>query len=260
MAAKESKKTPPRPKRTKAEVQQAFGEIMDEVEAVPTADAKAAASQHLREAAIRDSVEGVTVDTVVQKISGLGLEVSRSLAIISEKLSQEVELLASVREAVALERKELERLHKIDIAATALDQLVEDHARQKEDLEAEIATQRGAWEDETELTARERKEQEETLKKQRQREIEEYEYKKALERKKAQDKYEEDTRLRDKKNAEKQEAMDGDWLRRETALKEREADVARLLKEAEDFPARLQQETQAAVPARRDRIVTRPAR
>ena len=133
------------------------------------------------------------------------------------KLSQEVELLASVREAVALERRELERLHKIDIAATALDQLVEEHARQKQEMEAEITSQRTAWDEETELAARERKEQDESLKKQRQREIEEYEHKKTLERKKAQDKSEEDTRLRDKRNTEKQETLDSDWLRRETA-------------------------------------------
>jgi len=89
----------------------------------------------------------------------------------------------------------LERLHKIDVAATALDQMVQDYARQKQQLEAEDAAQR---------------------------EIEEYEYKKALERKKAQDKYEEDVRLAEKKNKERQETLEKGWQQREAALKERE--------------------------------------
>jgi penicillin-binding protein 1A len=51
----------------------------------------------------------------------------KGLAELSEKLVREVERLTSTRDAVSLETKELERLHKIDIAATALDQLIEEH-------------------------------------------------------------------------------------------------------------------------------------
>ena len=39
----------------------------------------------------------------------------------------EVQRLATIREAVALETEALQRLHKIDIAATSLDQLVQDY-------------------------------------------------------------------------------------------------------------------------------------
>jgi hypothetical protein len=56
-----------------------------------------------------------------------------------------VERLTSIREAVALQTKELERLHKIDIAATAIDHLVLDYQSQKQTLEAEISAQREAW-------------------------------------------------------------------------------------------------------------------
>jgi hypothetical protein len=63
---------------------------------------KAEEAARLREAEIRQSVDGVTVEGVVQKISGLGLEVSKALADISERLTREVQLLASTREAVAL--------------------------------------------------------------------------------------------------------------------------------------------------------------
>lgn len=159
-----------RPKRSKAEVEQEFAEIREDLaEAREGSSTRVEEQAKLREIETRQSVEGLSVEGVVQKVSGLGLEVSKSLADLSEKLVQEVNRLAAVREAVALEQKELERLHKIDVAATAVDQLVEDYARQKEQLEAEIAARRAAWEEESRQTERDRKEQEEGLKKQRQR-------------------------------------------------------------------------------------------
>ena len=236
-----------RPKRSKAEVNQEFAEIREDVAAArETSSTKADEQLKLREAEVRQTVEGLSVGSIVEKISRLGLEVSKSLSDLSEKLVQEVNRLAAVREAVALEQKELDRLHRIDVAATALDQLVQDYARQKEQLQAEIAAQRAAWEEEVRQTERDRKEQEENLKKQRQREVEEYEYKKALERKKAQDKYEEEMKLRENQNKEKHEALEKSWREREAALKEREEELLRLKKEAEDFPARLRQESERA--------------
>jgi colicin import membrane protein len=234
-----------RPKRSKAEVEQEFAEIREDVAAErETSSTKADGQLKLREAETRQSVERISVEGVVEKISGLGLEVSKSLADLSEKLVQEVNRLAAVREAVALEQREIDRLHKIDVAATALDQLVEDYARQKEQLGAEVAAQRAAWTEEARQTERDRKEQEETLKKQRQREIDEYEYKKALDRKKAQDKYEEEVKLLENQNKQKQESLERSWREREAALKEREEELLRLKKEAGDFPARLQQESE----------------
>jgi hypothetical protein len=96
----------------------------------------------------------------VQGLSGLGLEISKALADVSGKLVEEVERLSMVRETVSLERAELERLHKIDVAATALDQMVQDYEREKERLEGEIAAQRGAWETESRDAERDRKERE----------------------------------------------------------------------------------------------------
>ena len=216
-------------------------------------DAKTVEAARLHETQVRQRVDGVSVEAVVQRISGLGLEVSRALAEVSEKLTAEVQQLAVVREAVVLERRELEQLHSIDVAATALDQLVQDYAREKQKLEAEIADGRQAWEEETIRLERERKEQEDGLKKLRQREIEDYEYRKNLDRKKSQDKYEEEVRAREKKNLEQQEALEKGWQNREAHLKEREEELARLKKEVEDFPARLQKDVEAAaLQARKD--------
>ena len=252
MATKAAKPVP-RPKRSKAEIEEEFSEIREEVAAArETTDKKAEETAKLRESEIRQAVEGLSVEEVVKGLSDLGLDLSKALAGLSEKLVQEVNRLSSAREAVELERKEIERLHKIDVTSTALDQLVQDYARKKEELESEIATQRASWDEELKRTERERKEQDENLRKQRQRDIDEYEYKKTLERKKAQDKYEEEMKLLEKQNREKQEALEKSWQQREATLKEREEEAARLKAESEGFPARLEKAcAQAAADATR---------
>ena len=177
----------PRAKRSRADVQQEFEAIRRDVEsAKETADPKREEQQAIADAETRAAVSELSVEGVVRKVSGLSLEISKTLSDLSAKLTDEVERLGTVREAVELERRELERLHKIDVGATALDQLVQEYRLQEERLEAEIAAKRASWEEEERNTERERKEQEEGLKKQRQRDIDEYEYKKTLERKRAQ--------------------------------------------------------------------------
>ena len=242
-----------RPKRTKAEIEEEFAEIREEAAAArETSDKKAEETAKLREIEIRQGVEGISVEEVVKGLSDLGLDLSKALAGLSEKLVQEVNRLSAAREAVELERKEIERLHKIDVASTALDQLVQDYARKKEELESEIAAQRASWDEELKRTERDRKEQDENLRKQRQREIDEYEYKKALERKKAQDKYEEEVKLLEKQNREKQEALEKSWQQRDAALKAQEEESARLRAESEGFPAKLDKAcAQAATEATR---------
>ena len=245
--AKAPAKAAPRSRKTKAEVQQEFEALSADVESAREAeDPKRVEAARIHEADVRQAVDGVTVENVVQRISGLGLEVNKALSGVAEKLTAEVTLLSTLREAVEIERAELARLHKIDVAATAVDQLVQDYGRQKEELEAEIGAQRAEWEAESRTAERERREQEEALKKARQREIDEYEYKKTLERKKAQDKYDEEQRVLERNNAEKQEKLEKDWKARDAALKEQEAELARLRKESEGFPALLKKETDAA--------------
>ena len=240
--------TTTRAKRTKAEVQQEFEAIREEVaEAREAATPKAEESARVKEAEVRQAVADVTVERVVQRIAQLSLEVSKALGSVSEQLVQEVSQLDAVRKAIALERQELERLHRIDVAATSLDQLVQDWEAVKARFEADVALKRAAWDEEAKQRERARKEEEESLKKQRQREVEEYEYKKALERKKEQDAYDEELRLKEKKNAERQETLEKRWKEREAALATQELEHGRLAAEVQEFPARLEKETREAV-------------
>ncbi|MBI3680095.1 MAG: hypothetical protein HY235_06825 [Acidobacteria bacterium] len=249
MAIKTSKTAAPaRARRTKAEVQQAFRDIEQETnEARKTADSKSEEVAQLREQEVKAAFQDFTVESVVDRISELSVQITRSLSGVSEQLSGEVSRLTMAREAVEIERREIERLHKKDVALTAIDQLVQEYAQKKQQLEADMEAQRADWETEENAREKERKEYEENLKKARQREVEDYEYKKALERKKAQDKYDEEQRLVERRNQERQEQLEKSWQVRETALKEREQELERLRKESQEFPSRLQAEVDKAV-------------
>ena len=146
-----------------------------------------------------------------------------------------------------MEKKEIENLHKIDVCATALDQLIQEYEQKKSALEVEIASGRSEWGDEQERRDQEQKEFDESIKKQRQREKEDYEYQKNIERKKEQDAYEEASRIQDRKNKEKQDALEKSWQVCEGALKEREEELNQLRKEAAGFPDRMKQETEKSV-------------
>ena len=188
MATKTTKSAPPsRSRRSKVEVQQEFDTIRRETEAArESANPKSVEAEQRYSAEVRQAVEEISVDSVAQQISAVGGQISRTLIDLTERLTGE-DLLAKVRQAVQLERQELERLHKIDVAATSVDQLVQDYERERERLETEIQTRRSEWEQEARTAERERKEAEEASRKQRQRENDDYEYRKQLERKKAQD-------------------------------------------------------------------------
>jgi len=245
--AKAPAKTATRTRRPQSEIQSEFTQLKEQVAAErATTDKKAVETARLHESEVRQAVADVSVEAIVQKLSSLGIEVSKALNEVSSKLVEQVDQLATVREAVALERAELERLHKIDVAATALDQMVQEYDREKHNLESDIEMQRSVWEEEQQRTERERKEAEEALKKFRQREVEEYEYKKTLERKRLNDKYEEDQRQLEKANKEKQENLTRSWAERETALKSAEQELADLRKQVETFPARIEKEAKQA--------------
>lgn len=245
--AKDSTTAPKRTRRTKAEIQQEFETIQQEINVPIMTNTKQNEFREQHEQEIREAVNEVGIDNVAQKISGLNVEISKTLSDLSEKMIAEVNLLAKLREAVQLEKQELERLHKTDVSLLALDEIVENYQRDKKNLENEIEQMRKRWEEEQTLLARKMKEEEELLKKNRQREVDEYEYKKNLERKKEQDKYEGEVFQRDKKNREQQEILEKGWKEREAALRAQEEEFTQLRKEVTDYPNRLEKELNKAV-------------
>lgn len=248
MTKETSESKPKRGRRTKAEIQQEFDLIQDqEIQTKSSSNQKAEELARVQEKELLDSVKDVSSDEIIRKFADLNIDISKTLSVLSDKIISEIQSLRKLRQVVELEKKEIERLHNIDVAQTALDQLLEEYQTQKQQLEDEIESQRLQWEQEKNQKESEDQETEEGLAKTRKRETEEYEYKKNLERKKAQDKYEEDIRLRDKQNKEKQEALEKSWQLRESALKSQEEELNSLRKTVEEFPTRMQNEIDKAV-------------
>lgn len=237
-----------RGRKNKAEVQEEFDLLKEEVsEAKSSSNAKMEEILRQKEEEIRESVKDLTIDGILRKFAELNGDVSQTLSSLSEKMIFEVKLLTDLRQSVAIERKELERLHKLDIAQTALDQLVEEYTLKRESFEKEREESEKIWEVENQERTQEIKEFEENVKKSRQREIDEYEYKRNLERKKTQDKYEEELRLREKQNRETQESLEKSWQSREASLKASEEEIALLRKTVDEFPSRLKKETEKGI-------------
>ena len=246
--AKQDISKPRRGRRAKAEVEEEFDILLkEETKIKGYSNPKLEELVRQQEQELRNSTCNISSEDTIRKFTDLNIEISRTLSSLSDKLVTEINYLNKLRQAADLEKGEIERLHKIDVAQTALDQLIDEYQTKKQEFEDEIEAQNAAWEQEKESKAAEIEEEEENLAKTRKREIDEYEYKKNLERKKAQDKYEEEVRLRDKQNKEKQEALEKGWQTRETFLKDQENELAALRKTVEEYPVLLQKEIDKTV-------------
>ncbi len=239
-----------RVKRTKAEVEDEFEKIRQESQQEKLEyNPKTAELARQREEEVKAALKEISSEGLVQRITVLGLEVSKALSDLSSKLTAENNFLGSLREAATIEKKEIADLHKIDVCATALDQIIEEYDEKKAALETESAVRRADWEREKEGRMQEQKEFDDNLKKQRQREKEEYEYHRNTERKIEQNDYDETLRAAERKNKEKQEALEKSWAAREAGLKEREDELVRLRAESSGFPERIQLEAKKSAEA-----------
>jgi len=233
------KTTRTRTTRTRAEVASAFEDISSEMSGRETEDPKTAAAKRARADEVRKVVGQLTPETVVQRISGITLDVSKVLAGVQQQLVSAVEDYNTTNEAVSLLKTELDELHKKDIAATALDQLVQDYEIQARDLEVAQQINMTNWEKENAERARAQKEFDVNLGKQRTREQEDYAYKTLQERKRQEDEFTEQLRVKQHENREKQEALEKTWAYREENLKAREQELVDLRAKVAAFPADL---------------------
>jgi len=248
MAAKEEAQKPKRGRRSKAEVQQEF-ELLAQSECHEKTYSSPKEDELLRrqEQELISSIQHISADEIIRKFADLNIEVSKTIGALSEKLVAEINSLTKLRQVADLEKKEIERMHKIDVAQTALDYLIEEYQAQQRELEGEMTAKRAEWKQEQAEREEENQEEQANLERMRKRENEEYEYKKNLERKKAQDKYEEEVRLRDKQNKEKQEFLEKSWQQREATLKTQEEELASLRNIVDEYPIKMQKEIDKAV-------------
>ena len=241
------KKTTLRPKRTKAETEQEFTEIQEELTAArETSEPKAEEARKARETETRASVEGLSVEAVVEKFQTWASKSQSRWPGFPTNWRRRSTAWQQCGKPSRSNKKSWSGCTRSMWPPPPSTRWCRISARKGATGGRNCGTA-AAWEEESRNTERERKEQEELLKKAaHSARAEEYEYRKALERKKAQDKYEEETKLLARANKEKQEALEKSWREREAALKASEEEIQRLRNESTEFPVRLRQESEVA--------------
>lgn len=187
MTTPKTKKNTPVRTRTRAEVAEEFEKISSENEKKEPLTPAGLAAQKEREVHLSVLVSSTTTEGVLKGALELKAEVSRSLDEINRSITQQLELARDLSEAIVSKRSELEELHKIEVAANALQILLVEHEEKKAKLEEEVSDLRAAWAKEQVEYTRKVEEDARALRLARDREKDEYEYKKTAERRAAED-------------------------------------------------------------------------
>jgi hypothetical protein len=190
----------------------------------------------IRETEVLQSVAGLNLDSVSSNIASTQVEVQQSLAGLSAKLVEQLQVLRDVEDAIKLKREEMKQLYDIEAGAIELDE-----------MDAKIEAQREAWEEEQARKQREFAEHQSERNKQWVRSEEEYQYKLTMERRKAEDAFGVKMAQQERANKDKQEALEKDWANREAELKKQEKELEDLRAQVANFPEVAKKEVNGAV-------------
>jgi hypothetical protein len=94
---------------------------------------------------ILTSVKSITVPTAVEAMAKLSVNVQERLAALTGDVQQQVTQLQNVRDAITIEKENLDTLHKIKVEASTLDDLQADIAATKETWAAEKLEREAQW-------------------------------------------------------------------------------------------------------------------
>jgi len=270
----------PTSKSTKAEILEAYEELMQEkkelesqVAQLPKEKPAVSSGNHTRstweiqpekssqlqasvvELMTNQTAVNVDRDKMEQIIDGLDqlqLGFGGAVSYLSEKLTTEATKLADVQSTVAAETQELKALHDLEIAEDTLDTLIqqyEDSSKafeqefndRRESLEQETQDLKNAWSKEQAEHERLVRERLDDLQKTRQRDADSYQYDLEQQRNLSIDEYEHQQQLLDRELAESRQLQEKLWADREKAIADREKEFAECKTKVEEFPQKLEE-------------------
>ena len=118
----------------------------------------------------------LTVEDIVKGLTDLKINIGKTLTNVADNLTAEVGKLKEVQTAIEIEKKNLEEIYDIKVAAETVANLIRSHAEEKKRFEEEMAAKKKIWQDEQKEHELLIKERDEKIKKERKREEEEYAY------------------------------------------------------------------------------------
>jgi colicin import membrane protein len=240
--------------RTTEQTKAAFEELARKNRNKPVLSSKEQEARSSHAKAVLTDVSSLTAESAVKKVTEAGLTINRTLAGINEQVMALVEELKQLDEAIKLKTEELSALHGQDIAASAIDVLVAEYDRKKEELQAEMERLQKEIADTRTKFAQDLAAERDALEVARKRAEEEYTYGIQLSRKKEQDAFAEQMRVQAAAERDRKEKLEKEWAVREEALKLREKELEELRKQVADFPAVLKKETDTAAAIAGNRV------
>lgn len=235
---------------TKNEILEAYNALLKRIKEQKPVDRQAEKEKTEKKEIVETAAQN-SVEKIVKGLADLKLGITKSLDDMEAQLIDEFKKLNGIRQAIDIEKKNLEEIHEIRANADSLAVLLlvqkekrqafeTEIAQKRSDFEAEIIQKRLLWKKEQEDYERMKKEREEETKKARQREEEEYTYNLQLQRKKDQDAYAAKKAALEKELEEKRLTLERAWSEREAALSARENELADLKTRVESFPQELE--------------------
>ncbi len=185
---------------------------------------------------VLESVADLDLDGVSSKIATTQVEVQNSLAELSARLIEQLQVLDNVKKTITLKREELQQLRDIEANDTTLD-----------DLKSLIATTKQQWEEDKSKQQREFNEQRADRQRNWTREEAEYKYTKEQERKRQEEEFGLKMARMERDLQEKRETLEKDWAMREMELKKREQELVDLRTKVSEIPDLIKKEANAAV-------------
>jgi len=253
-------------KNTKAQILDAYEKLLREVEE-KTGNNPKEMQQRKTEAQTVLQATDATPKSISERIGGIKTEFVSSLENIESELSAERNRLAEIQNAIRIEEKHLEDLYGLSANADAFSAILLAQQEQETQFEREMTTRkellssqiedtRSQWEKEKKAYEENQKAEKELTARQRRREEDEYGYTLRQTRKQEQDEYAQLKYKQDIELKEQRAAFEREFAEREKSIVEKEQEFARLHKESEAFPARLQEAVQKAQEETESRLST----
>ena len=259
MAAKDPKPPEISMKNTKAEMLEAYNEMLEMLKQKRQAELKPAEVVEEKKAQeVVEVTDSLSTEKVVQTVGALRTEMGKLLGALSDQMEEEIARYRQVRQAVAVKEKELHEIYDIEKSALSLAALIEaqhqtrqqteaELSARREELMREIETTRAEWQKEQETHEAEVKRRDAEAKKERERQREEYEYVFTREQQLAREQFEDERARMERDITNRREQMERELAERERAVVEHEKELGDLRKQVAAFPNELETAINKAV-------------
>lgn len=254
----------PTAKNTKAEILDAYNELLKEKKSLESTIAKSPTEKpmpvktspvvELRTPMSQTKSDRPKMEQVVESLEKLQLGFVSAASELSENLTLEAGQLAEIQSFVSEEVEQLEALHNIEVDENTLDRLIlqyEESSKafetefneRQETLEQEVLDAKNAWEKEQADRQRSVKDRDDQLNKMRQRDAQSYKYDLESRRELDRDEYEHRQKVLEKELEEFQKNLEKEWAEREKAIGDREKEF----EECKTKVAEYEKELEAAI-------------